>query len=161
MSLNALQLLVRDTLQGLETPAIDLPAAQCWIAPPVPGEIAVPQIYVWGAHFKETRQMMGRGIGGAKRLDYDLAIHLYAEMLSDDTTADSAFPLFIEAVLSALRRITMPQPLTDNVTGVVSQLVAVGEDFNVTYGVPRSLRDQRFLWYNCGVTMSATEIIIA
>jgi len=161
MSVNAVQKLLRDALDALETPNVQLPPAQAWIAPPLPGDAAAPQIYVWGAHWTERRMTGGRGAGGSKRRDYDVAIHIYAATVADDPNADSAFPLLIEAVIAKLASLAMPVQLTDDETKAVTQLVEVGERFEVTYGVPRSLQDQRLLWYNCAVTVGAVEMIIA
>lgn len=160
MTLSAVQALLRDSLDGLQTPGADLAAARAFITPPNPGVADAPLIYIWAGRVKEARRTLGRGVG-LKRIEYELAIHAYAEMLADDAAADNAFPLFLEALLGVLRDIAMPQQLVDAETGIVSQLLEIGEQIDLTYGVPQALTDQRLLWYNAQLTVRATEDIIA
>jgi len=156
MGLAAVQLHVKQLLDGLVAPQAVGPL-QAHVAPPVPGSVTVPQAYVWGARMREERQSVPRG-AGFRRARWDVYIWLYDVEASDDAQADTRFPALIDAVLNVLRTAPMPVPLTDPVTGAVTQLVAIGEEFELDVGTPRATADQRLVWQNALVQAPCIEI---
>ena len=145
MTLNAVQQFVRGTLDGLPTVYMPAPLA-AYIAPPQTEDMgAHPLAFIWGSHGSEDRKTGGAGprgpaqAAGFKKVVHQLRIWLSVAMAADDPHLDSAFPILIDTVEQALRRVALAQPLTDPDTNVVSQLTAIGEKFEWDYDVLRGL----------------------
>lgn len=161
MSLYAVQTLIKETLQGLETPQDLLPPADCFIAPPVSDEIDKPKIYVWGSTDDEMRQTAGRTSGGAKKIVTDVHIWYYWVQAPDWDERDAAFPALVWAIRNAMRRVPVVQTLNDPISGEVSQLLAIGERMQNIQGTPNLLEDQRYLWYSGRLTCRVEEYVQA
>ena len=176
MPLNSTQEVVKTALTGLTFPTYSgspiAPPAQAWIAPPVIGDFsAAPQIYVWGGVVREKRQTMGpRGTtiptsvgtfaAGFRDAKYTIDIWIKYAMENDATLEDSLFPLIIDTVMVALRGMVMPvQNVTDSITGWVTNITHIGEDFTIEYGPIRELDDQRFWLYEAHIAMQVSEKI--
>jgi hypothetical protein len=176
MPMNSVQETVKTALTGLTMPTYSgnpiCPTPQVWIAPPVIGDFAsAPQIYVWGGVVREKRQTMGpRGTSiptsagtfpsGFRDAHFTVDIWIKYAMENDDVLEDSKFPLIIDTVMQELRGMTMPVlNVTDSITGWVTNITHIGEDFTIEYGAIRELEDQRFWLYEAHIAMMVYEKI--
>jgi hypothetical protein len=81
-------------------------------------------------------------------------------MENDAPLEDSLFPLIIDTVMIALRGMVMPvQNVTDSITGWVTNITHIGEEFTIEYGPIRELDDQRFWLYEAHIAMQVFEKI--
>ena len=174
--MNSVQETVKAALTGLTMPTYSgnpiSPVPLVWIAPPVIGDFAsAPQIYVWGGVVREKRQTMGpRGTtiptsvgtfpAGFRDAHYTVDIWIKYAMENDAPLEDSLFPLIIDTVMIALRGMVMPvQNVTDSITGWVTNITHIGEEFTIEYGPIRELDDQRFWLYEAHIAMQVFEKI--
>lgn len=170
--MNSVMEVIRTELTGLVLPEYEgkpiAPVPQVWIAPPVIGDFAqAPQIYVWGSVVREKRQTMGprattigTSASGVRDAHYMIDIWIKYAMENDAPLEDSLFPLIIDTVMIALRGMTMPVlNVTDYITGWVTNITHIGEDFTVEFGVIRELEDQRFWLYEAHIAMAVFEKI--
>lgn len=166
MSLNAVQLYLKGILNGLALPS-DLGTLTAFITPPSPDYVSDPVIYIWGSTQVETRQTMPRAkpgqpaTGGFKRIQHEVDAWLIWFGQADDTTADSQFPMVIDAVNAAVRNVLMPVSLTDPTTGAPYTILAVGEHIRTDYAPVHQVEDQRWYCYNARHIFSITELIQA
>lgn len=163
MPLNSVQQFVLQQIDGLQVPTIPQPI-EAFITPPPVEPINGPKAYVWGARNRGRRQTMPRGIApaaGFKRLDWTVDVYLVYETMADDPMVDQEFPLIIDAVLTKLWTTTMPQVITDTVTGQVSQIQSIGEEWTLDYPPERTPATLRMLWYSSRIAMDVLEIVQA
>lgn len=159
MSLNSVQQYVKSILDGLALPTYQAPL-RAYIAPPVPDQQVEPRCYIWGARFQEARQTAPRG-PAFKKVTYDLDLYCFVIDDPNSPGVDSRFPVLIDTVQQALRVTTMPIVITDSVTGVSSQVLSVGERFEVRYDTERTLADQRYVRFLALITAYIEEAITA
>ncbi len=164
MPINSVQLQVKSILNGLALPGQSLPLL-AYIAPPVPGEVAQTLAFIWGATANEMPQTFSRAkalgttLGGFKKVTYNIDIWLYMIDQSDSITADSNFPLVIDAVRNAMASAQYPLLLTDPTTGQVSQLLMIGEKITTDYAPVRTLDDQQLVLYQGLLVVTVEEAI--
>ena len=167
MTLNAVQQYVKGLLNGLALPMSELGPLTAYIAPPSPGDESEPICYIWGAHASEKRQTMPRaqpgnlGSGGFKVTTYELQVWIYHAEPNDDPSADSLFPVVIDAVRKVLRNAAIQVALTDSVTGEQSTLLEIGEDIEIGYEPARALSDQRYMQYEALLVVPVKEKVQA
>lgn len=129
--------------------------------PPIFEDIDGPRAYVWGGQLRENRQSAPRG-AGFKTLRWMVDVYLCLPAASTDANLDQQMPLTIDAVMAALRADKIPVPLTDATTGVVSQLLAIGEDFELEYLPERLLNAPAgLLWYTARLGATVQEQVQA
>ena len=163
MPLNSVQMFVANEINNLQVPTIAKPI-EAFITPPTVQEIDGPKAYIWGGRNRGRRQTMPRGIApaaGFKRLDWTIDIYLVYETTPDDPNIDQEFPLIIDAVLAKLWTTTMPQIITDPTTGQVSQIQAIGEEWDLEYPPERTPATLRMIWYSSRISMNVLEIVQA
>jgi hypothetical protein len=165
--LNSVQTHVQGLLNGLALPGqVDgdnnpVPLV-AYITPPTVEDIAGARAYVWGGTLRERRQTAPRG-QGFKTLIWTVDVYVALAATSADPNLDQEFPLVLDAIMQAMRAAPMPIPLTDATTGVVSQLLAIGEDFDLEY-VPERLLGQAAmdsLWYSARIGATVQEQVQA
>lgn len=143
MPLNTIQTYVQGLLNNLVIPKQSADTTlQAFITPPVLQPLDGPIAHVWGGVMHEERSTMPRG-AGFKKLDWTVDVYLYYETTADDVLLDQAFPLVIDTVMQTLRTTTMPIKVTDPTTGQQSQVLSIGEQFDLEYPperVPETLR---------------------
>jgi|ERR1039457_4368672 hypothetical protein len=166
MPLNSIQNLVVTQLDGLAMPD-GIPNAIAYVAPPVVEDMAEqPLIFVWGGRLSEKRQTMAGGrsatintTSGFRTLDWEIDVFIKYAMANDNTDIQNLFPLAIDLVMQKLRGITMPQKITDAVTGWPSQVVLIGEDMEMHYGDIHALSDQRYWLFEAEIICKVREQI--
>lgn len=167
MPLVAMQSYCQALLDGTTMP-LGLAPLKAYITPPNPGVAEVPTLYIWDAEGEERRETMPRAqpnkysTGGMKFLEHKIEMYVTMVDYSDDVSVDSNFPACVDAVLAVLRNTLMPVlNYVDPVTGGVSDVMMIGERMRWRQGVPRSLQDQRMLWYVCWLQVDVMEKIQA
>lgn len=168
MPLNSVQSYVKGILDGLTLPApTGQPASTltAWVTPPTLEDLNGPRAYIWGGRNRGYRQTMPRAkpnqpaTGGFKWLDWTIDIYLVYLTAPDDAQIDQEFPLMVDAVLSALWNTTMPVFITDPTTGLESQVLAIGEDWELEYPPERTPATLRMLYYTCRIAMDVREAV--
>lgn len=170
MSLNSVQLFVKNTLDGMLLP-LQLGNLTAYISPPDQSDGTEAGAYVWGSRGDESRRATPRAqpndlpSGAWKCAEHHLDIWLiWIGSIEDPNTdpreVDQQFPLIIDAVRAKLRNTPLLDyagVLTDPVTGEVSHLLNLGEQISWDYAPVRAVADQRLRRYDAQLTCSAEE----
>lgn len=128
-----------------------------FVAPPVPGDMSVPTCYIWGAQFNESRQTAPRG-SAFKTVTYDVDIWVFVVDDPNSQGVDQRFPVLIDEVQDVLRKTEMPVTIQDPTTQATSQILSVGETFEVRYDVERTIADERYVRMLALITASIVEV---
>lgn len=156
MPLNAVQLYVKDNLQGLQFPLTQQQTLNVLVKPPNPENFDRPLAHVWGGVSKESRRTMNKPFGD-KAVLYDVDVWVYYAEVLDDPLSDSLFPIIIDTITAKLRTLKQGVYLTDQVTGTQSRLVNIGEDIKVDYAPARSAEGEQLIIYMARIIVNATE----
>jgi hypothetical protein len=166
VSVNSVQFYIKGLLEQLIIPG-PVGTLEVFITPPDPKEDADrPTAYVWPADGSEKRRSLPRNNGpatvpsgsGWKDQVHRVQIYLIWFAGDDEADVDSAFPSVVDAVLFTLRT-SSPNPAyaTDPVTGVITQLVNIGEEQSYEIVPVHALADQRWNRYDARITVSVLE----
>ncbi len=145
MPLNSVQIYVRDLLDNLQIPGLDT-YLEAYITPPTVEDIDRPKAYVLASRMRAKRQSAPRG-PGFKWLGWTVDVYITYETVPDSDTVDQEMPLIIDAVMTKLWTTTMPLFITDPTTGVKSQVLQIGEEFDLEYPPERTPATLRMLYY--------------
>lgn len=159
MPMNSVQLLVRDLLDGLAIPG-STQTLEAYITPPTVEDLDNPKAYVWASRGRVNRQTMPRGLG-FKKLLWSVDVYLSYETNPDSDTVDTEFPVIVDAVMARLWTAPMPTMITDPVTGLVSQNLAIGEDFDIEYPPEKVPATLRMLYFTARVGTTVYEAVQA
>lgn len=176
MPLNSVQLYVQSLLNGITIPSPGSEASstlECYITPPTLEDLDGPRAYIWGGRQTVRRQTMPRtqpndpSTAGFKYFTYTMDIYLSYLTNPNDTDLDQEFPLFVDAVLSVLWNTQIAifiDPLGNPVavgdqTNEDSQILAIGEQWDMDYPVVKSPATQRMLYYTCRIAMQVEESV--
>jgi hypothetical protein len=159
MPLNSVQQYVKGLLNDLPVPGQDK-TIEAYITPPTVEDIDRPKAYIWGGRLRGMRQTAPRGLG-FKRLNWVVDVYLVWETLPDGPTIDSEFPLIIDAVLNKTWTTTMPIKIQDPQTGQSSQILQVGEDFELEYPPERMPSTLRTLYWTARLGLDVYEAVQA
>lgn len=171
MPLNSIQLHCQSILDGLTIPGMTQ-TLEAFITPPPVDNLDRPKAYVWGARMRANRQTMPRGVApaaGFKKLTWQVDVYLsYETNPNPDPAAppgtpdlDQEFPLIVDAVMAALWSATMPTFITDPTTGLQSQLLAIGEEFDFEYPPEKVPATLRMLYYTGRLGFTVVEAVQA
>lgn len=165
MPLNSVQLYVQSVLSGISIPGQSSPL-QVYITPPVVDDVNGPRAYIWAGRLDPARRQTAPRGPAFKELNWLLDIYLNYETNPDDPVSgtggvDSEFPLVVDAVMAATWTTAMPVFITDPVTGVLSQILSIGESFRMDYPPERTPATLRMLWYSTVITMDVMEVVQA
>lgn len=163
MALNAVQLYVCGLLDQLQIPGVAQPLT-AYVTPPTVEDLDGPRAYVWGARMRGKRQTAPRitttaASAGFKRLDWVVDVYLVYETLPDSPTVDQEFPVLIDAVMNRTWTTPMPVYITDPTTGVQSQVLQIGEEFDLEYPPERTPATLRTLYYTCRLGLNVYEAV--
>lgn len=163
MPLNSVQLYIQGLLDGLVIPTIPKPLT-AYITPPTVEDADGPKAYVWGARLLGSRQTAPRPVA-FKHLSWTVDVYLSYETLPPNPNdpsenVDQEFPLIIDAVM-AKTWYTAPMPtiITDPSTGVTSQILAIGEQFQLEYPPERTPSSLRMLYYTARLGFDVYEAV--
>lgn len=175
MPLNSTQLYVQSLLDNLTIPGPPgEPSATltAWIQPPSLEDLDGPRAYIWGGRQRGHRQSMPRmkngdpSTGGFKQLDYTMDIYLSYLTAPDDAQVSQEFPLLIDTVLQTLWSTTMPvfvdsqgQVTSTEQFPQASQILQIGEEWELEYPPERAPATLRMLYYSCRIGMDIQEAV--
>lgn len=157
MPLASVQHHVQSVIDGLAVPGVT-DSLSCYITPPVLEGLNGPRAYVWGGRTVERRQTAPRG-AGFKTLTWTVDVYLAYESPSNTGGADDDFPTLVDGVMGALRGAPMPVQITDGRTGVVSQIVAIGEDMDLDYPPEHTAAALRILYWASRIGVTVIEAV--
>jgi hypothetical protein len=157
--LNSVQLYVRDLLDDLQIPGLTV-ALQAYVTPPVVEDLDRPKAYVMASRGRVKRQTAPRG-AGFKWLDWTVDVYVTYETVPDSDTVDQEMPLIIDAIATKLWTTVMPLKIEDPTTGQSSQLLQVGEEFDIEYPPERTPATLRMLYYTARIGFSIYEAVQA
>lgn len=163
MPLNSIQHYVQGLLDGLAVPD-STTTLEAQITPPTVQDLDSPVAFVWGGQLVVTRQTGNRGpapAAGFKRLMWDVDVWLVYLTNPDDTEVDQEFPLLVDAVMAQLWSTTMPLFITDPTTGLVTQVLEIGEEFRLDYSPVHTPATLRMLYYTAHLGLSIYEAVQA
>lgn len=163
MPLNSTQLLVHSIVNGLAVPGETAPL-QAWITPPMVENLNGPRAYVWGGRLRGGRQTAPRR-AGFKNLNWVIDVYLSYLTTPDSADIDQQFPLIVDAIMAATWAVTIPlmidgqgQPVNAaNPPPGATQILSLGEDFELEYPPERSVATQRSLYYTCRLGLDVQE----
>jgi hypothetical protein len=161
--LNSVQLYVNGLLNGLVIPGVQLPL-QSYITPPMVEDIDGPRAYVWGGRLRGGRQTMPRfsannQLPGFKKLNWSIDVWLTYETTPDSTTIDQEFPVIVDTILNKTWTTTMPLVIQDPTTQQYSQILAIGEDFELEYPPERAPATLRMVYYTARIGLDVYEAV--
>lgn len=159
MPLNSVQLYVKDLIDGLQIPGLNV-ALEAYITPPTVEDLDRPKAYVLASRGRVRRQTAPRG-PGYKWLAWTVDVYVTYETMPDNDTVDQEMPLIIDAVCTKLWTTTMPLFITDPTTGQRSQVLQIGEEFEVEYPPERTPATLRMLFYVARLGFEVYEAVQA
>jgi hypothetical protein len=180
MPLNSMQLYVQKLLDQLVIPGppgAPSTTLEAYITPPTLEDLDGPRAYIWGARQKGIRQTGPRqqpgnpSTGGFKWIDYTMDIYLsYLTVPEspDEPTSSQEFPILIDTVLSAFWSIqqsifvdSQGNATTSGYGSGSSQLMFIGEEWELEYPPERTPASMRMLYYTCRIGMDLREAVQA
>lgn len=168
MPLNSVQQYVNGLIDGLVVED-GIPALQSYVQPPVLEDLDGPRAYVWGGRLAGKRQSMPRinyetvdqSTAGYKWLDWTIDVYISYLTNPDDVNVDQEFPLIVDAVMWKFWTTQMPLFITDPTTGLLSQILAIGEEFDLEYPPEKTPATMRMLYYTCRLSLRVYEAVQA
>lgn len=171
MPVNTVALYVQGLLQGTQAPGeTGLPGPlEALITPYDPDESGEARAYIWPMTGHEARRTIPRGpvtVNGApspagtagwKQATHQVSIFLVWFGYDNDPNADTSFPALVDFVMAVLRSSKNPATATDPYTGLVSELLDIGENLTYEYVPVLSTDDQRILRYDARIDVHCTE----
>lgn len=159
MPLNSVQLYVKGLLDELQIPGLNV-ALEAYVTPPVVEDIDRPKAYVMASRGRVRRQTAPRG-PGYKWLAWTVDVYVTYETVPDSDTVDQEMPLIIDAIATKLWTTTMPLFIEDPTTGQRSQILQIGEEFEVEYPPERTPATLRMLYYVARIGFDVYEAVQA
>lgn len=164
MPINSTQVYIKSLLDGLIVPG-NSRTLEAYITPEDPRDEENPAAYIWPSNGSENRQAVPR-VGadtahptqaGWKEATHELDIWLTWFNDDSDPNADISFPAVVDIVMYTLRSSANPAVIYDQLTGIGSQLIDVGERMTYRMAGVRSVADQRYLRYDAQLTLVLIE----
>jgi hypothetical protein len=159
--LNSVQQYVKGLLNGMTIPGpTGMPSTTltAWVTPPVYENLNGPRAHVWGGRKRVTRQTAPRG-PGFRHYAWTIDIYLVHLANPNDTGVDQAFPLLVDAVEAQLGSTPMGAFITDPTTGVKSQVLEIGEDWETDVSPIHTPASNRMLYYTARIGMDIYEAV--
>jgi hypothetical protein len=101
------------------------------------------------------------GQAGYKRLRWDVDVWLVMLTNPNNSMVDQQFPLLLDAVMAAFWSTEMPTWITDETTGLATQVLSIGEDYRMEYAPVHAPQTQRMLFYDAHLRLSIYEAVQA
>lgn len=167
MPLNSVEQYVAGIIQDMEIPLQGGPPLEVYITPPTYEDIDRPKAYVWGGRARGRRQTMPRttsgllvdGRSGFKEIDWTVDIYLLYESTPDGPYASQEFPVIVDAVMTKFWTTPLNVFVTDPITGVVSEIVSIGEEWDFEMMPERTVNTLRMILYTARISMTVREIV--
>ena len=161
MPLNSIQQYCLGIINGLAIPGSPKPL-EAYIQPPNFENINGPRAYVWGGRMLGERQTAPRGLApkaGFKRLNWVVDVWVSYLTPASSPTIDQDFPLIVDAIMNAFWHTEMTTFITDPVTGVPSEILQIGEEFELETPVAHAPATQRMLYYTARLGLDVYEAV--
>ena len=163
MSLNSVQTYYKNLLNGYVTTymtAQNVKPFNAFIAPPqvVIDVMEAPEIYFWGGRDHVIRHTMPATTnfsGGFKRNEWELDAYIF--FVDAAAPSDNVFPLILDAFRTALETQTQERTLVDGITGQVTQLIRIADEFELDYPQAEAIEMQGHLLYTARIIVRALE----
>jgi hypothetical protein len=168
--LNSTQLYVKGILDGLMIPGVAKPLT-VHVTPPNIEQLDGPRAYVWGGRLRGQRQTAPR-IHAFKKLSWEIDVYLSYLTVAGTATVDQEFPVIVDAIMAATWQVEMPLiidsqgqriPTGTGATQVLpeksSQILSIGEEFQLEYPPERNPATMRMLYYTCRLGLDVTEVV--
>lgn len=159
MPLNSVQLYVQSLLDELQIPGLNV-ALETYITPPQVEDMDRPKAYVLASRGRVRRQTAPRG-PGYKYLAWTVDVYVTYETIPGTDGIDQEMPLIIDAICKKLWTTTMPLFIEDPTTGQRSQVLQVGEEFDIEYPPERTPATLRMLLYVARIGFEIYEAVQA
>lgn len=166
MPLNSVQLYTQGLLNGLSIPfpGGGTTPLEAYITPPTLEDLDGPRAYIWGSRMRATRQAAPRG-PGYKHFAWTIDVWLSYLTAPDDASVDQEFPLLVDTVLRQLWTTTMPVFISSTGTVVpagtagATQVLEIGEDFELELPPERTPATLRMLYYAARIGLDVYEVV--
>jgi hypothetical protein len=163
LTIRAVKEAVRATIDGLTVATINQAgtalAVVAQVQPPPSDVLEAPRVWIWAGTVAEKR-LGGPRVGGVGTKQDTYTIQLAPLWNFDPSNSDpSQFDDLLNALLVALRTMTIPQRLTDATTGAVSDLIKIGEDLRVECPPPAAFGTGELLLYTAVIEAEVWELV--
>lgn len=165
MPLNSVQLYVKGLLDGLQVPG-QTRTLDAYVTPPNVRNLNGPVACIWGSRVHGRRQTAPRignsiipGTSGYKELDWVVDVWLSYETTPNGDSIDQEFPLLVDAVLNKTWTTTMPVVIQDPTTQQYSQILSIGEEFEMDYPPEKTPATLRMLYFTTRIGLVIKEAI--
>lgn len=155
--LNSVLQHVKTVVNGLQLPGQGKPLDAAVVPPPLE-PLNGPKGYITPGTMRGKRQTMPRGPGFTQPL-WTVDITLDLLDLPTDPNLEQTFPLVADAVLLALFADTMPVFITDPTTGMRTQLLAIGEEYEFEPGDWKTTASGRMILFRGRVSTTVKEAL--
>lgn len=155
MALNAVLQHVKSVVDGIAIPLQQKPL-NAQVVPPPLEPLSGPMAWITPAPSRGRRQTMPRGPGFTGP-EWTIDITLDLLSLPTDPNIEQIFPLAVDAVLYALWGATMTTPITDPTTNRTTQLLAIGEDYEVEQGNTVTTANGRAMLFRGRISTTVKE----
>ena len=173
--LTSVQLYVKNIIDGLVV-TDGVPALEAFVTPPTLEDLDGPKAYIWGGRMRGKRQTTPRilsghtiadGTSGFKHLAWVVDVYVVYESNPEIGSNDTDFPQILDAVLAAY--FTTQMPIFIDATGAthtqpaagLTQILAIGEDFELEYAPLHTPATLRMLYYSARLSMEVYEAVQA
>jgi len=165
--MNSVQQYCRGIIDGLQIPGIPQPLIAHTI-PDAVENLDGPIAIVQASRMRGKRQTAPRissapspTTAGFKRLDWYVDVHLAYETNADTQTVDQEFAVIADAIMLAYWTTAMPWYIEDLTTGLQTQILQIGEEFDLETPPARAPATLRMLYFRGRLGLSIYEAVQA
>lgn len=165
MPLTSVQLYAQSVINQLAIPGTTQ-TVQAYVTPPTVSNLDNPVAVIEGSRLTGRRQTAPRTYG-FKHLAWVVDVYLAYLTNPDSPTIDTEFPQVIDAVMAAYWSVSMPLAIdgagnrVDPGTAGSSQILAIGEDFELEYPPERTPASLRMVYYVARLGLDVYEAVQA
>lgn len=159
MPLNSIQNYTVGLLDGLAIPG-QTQTLRAYITPPTVTNLNGPIAVVQGGRLRGSRQTAPRGFG-FKKLEWVVDVWLAYLTNPNSPTIDQEFAVITDAIMAMTWTTVTPTEITDEVTGVVSQILNMGEEFDLDCAPDRTPASLRMVYQCARLGLSVYEAVQA
>jgi hypothetical protein len=169
LPLNSIQNYVVGLLDGMVVQGVEKPLT-AYITPPQVEDMDGPRLYVWGGRMRSTRQTMPRintpaaraiGHSGFKHFAWTVDCWISYETIPGTGTVDQEFAVLLDAIMAVLYSTEMPVFISDPTTGMTTQVLSIGEEFDLEVAPERTPQTLRMLYYTARLSLDVYEAVQA
>lgn len=159
MAMNSLLPYVTGVIDGLTIPG-GTGTLQAFYVPPIQKPLDGPLAYLQIGPSRGARQSAPRPMA-FKQIEWWIEIYLKYLANPNQANLAQAFPLTVDAILYAYWFTTMPTQITDTVTNRTTQIIAIGEEFEILPAPPESPAPFRSMLFDTLLRIQVKEALQA